>query len=548
MNISFVRKDKLPQKTIKNISKILKSYKIHVKRKSQCRASRHVYSTRIELCGFYNLGTNGKGISKEYALASAMGEFMERLQGEMMIRNSFLLKNRGEQIERINVNENNMAIVSSLLKKSAPDEETYDRLYDFTKSNLYYQILEQAEELTESCYTLLPLHLINMLTHSNGLCAGNTREEAIIQGACEIFERYCYKQILMKNADVDNIDFENELLTEIKKMGYEYYLKDCSLGKFPVVGLLLFNKEKTKYIFSVASDPNFEIAVQRCITEMFQGMKINRIDSKMKSVNTMYDNIGKDELLTNWLKQYSSNDGYLPKNIFSTNLKKVKTPCCFTSMKTTSECYEFVINIIKQNDLLLFCKDLSFLGFKTYKLYIPSLSEIEWPTQHEINCINNKDTLENIVYKIGLSTNEEISYFINSFLPLSATGKYHIMSPGNYFHTDNYIKSDLSNYSFSTFLLMLAIKIGDFDIANKICDCEISSVYNSNKEKTFFLEVKANMKKIKAENKFSLKLPSCPYCSICECRSSCKYNSWKKINKILNKEKQIYTASLIYQQ
>ena len=38
------------------------------------------------------MGSNGKGISKEFAMASAYAELMERLQSRMLIRNYFLNK------------------------------------------------------------------------------------------------------------------------------------------------------------------------------------------------------------------------------------------------------------------------------------------------------------------------------------------------------------------------------------------------------------------------------------------------------------------------
>ena len=74
-------------------------------------------------------------------------------------------------------------------------------------------------------------------------------------------------------------------LEYLKKLGFSYSIKDCSLGKFPVVGLILFNKDKTKYLFSIGSDPDFEIALQRCISEMFQGLNMETFEQKMKNVS-----------------------------------------------------------------------------------------------------------------------------------------------------------------------------------------------------------------------------------------------------------------------
>lgn len=85
-----------------------------------------------------------------------------------------------------------------------------------------------------------------------------------------MFEEIKVKNIMIKNLEQYPI---SEQLRELKNMGFEYKIKDCSLGgKFPVVGLMLL-KGNTKYLFTVGSDPNFNIALQRCITKAFQGLK-----------------------------------------------------------------------------------------------------------------------------------------------------------------------------------------------------------------------------------------------------------------------------------
>lgn len=46
----------------------------------------------MELKEIKEIGTNGKGVTKEYALASAYAEFMERLQSNFLLKSSFLNK------------------------------------------------------------------------------------------------------------------------------------------------------------------------------------------------------------------------------------------------------------------------------------------------------------------------------------------------------------------------------------------------------------------------------------------------------------------------
>lgn len=270
----YNRKECKPEDTVKKIKKILKNNKINVVEKKIININNSFYSTRVELKEIKGVGTNGKGITKEYALASAYAEFMERLQSNFLLKSSFL-------------NKEDILLFSD--EKYLGYNEFYNKFYKFIeenslkeliRSNEKYRYYTSFENIINNEKKDLPIKLINFLTHSNGLCSGNTREEALVQGICEIFERHCYKTILLEEIKIKNIKIKNleqypisEQLRELKDMGFEYKIKDCSLGgKFPVVGFLLL-KGKTKYLFTVGSDPNFNIAVQRCITEALQGLK-----------------------------------------------------------------------------------------------------------------------------------------------------------------------------------------------------------------------------------------------------------------------------------
>ena len=94
MNYNNIRKDCLPQETIERIERILDRNGIKTYISEQKKASPQIYSVRIEFSNFKGLGTNGKGITKELAIASAYAELMERLQSGLLIRDSFLTKKK----------------------------------------------------------------------------------------------------------------------------------------------------------------------------------------------------------------------------------------------------------------------------------------------------------------------------------------------------------------------------------------------------------------------------------------------------------------------
>ena len=43
----------------------------------------------------------------------------------------------------------------------------------------------------------------------------------------------------------------------------------------PVIGVLIFDPSMTKYYFKLGADANVDIALQRCITEVFQGLSFD---------------------------------------------------------------------------------------------------------------------------------------------------------------------------------------------------------------------------------------------------------------------------------
>lgn len=77
--MSWNRKDKKPEETVQIIKDILKRNGIDTKVLREMNFEDLWFSCRIEFTDLNDKGTNGKGITYEYALASGYAEFMERL-------------------------------------------------------------------------------------------------------------------------------------------------------------------------------------------------------------------------------------------------------------------------------------------------------------------------------------------------------------------------------------------------------------------------------------------------------------------------------------
>lgn len=401
-----------PYKTINNIRSILESLDIftteyHIGLNNFYQSCR-VLINNGEL-GQLNIGTNGKGLRTDYALASAYGELMERIQNRMIFKEMFYATSSS-----INKLKKNYPVFCQTLRDNGwelkfryyPDEteyhlHTWSEFEEQIKAYLpqvYNDATKEEIEITKSMefnHTLLqapfyninrqhvvnlPFQLIRLSSGSTGLCAGNTPEEAILQGINEIFERYVLQQIYIKQITpptIPNSYFpNNEIIQRLdnlkKSQGITYKIKDCSLGKgFPVIGLLLIDTRNNRYSFRLGADANPEIALLRCYTEAFQGV------NKDKHI---FNPINFDDENVDYKREYNQNvingSGRYPECIFLSIPTYPFQGLVRRNKDTDKEELKDIIKFIQSMDYTIYVRDSSFLNFPAYHIYIPGLSDV----------------------------------------------------------------------------------------------------------------------------------------------------------------------------
>ena len=528
------RKDCSPKETVKKIKNILRDNHIPIKEYPFKNLYNKFYSVRIEIKGFYHIGTNGKGLTKELALASAYAELMERLQSRMLINTYYLNKISNHfsfltEKKDFSIIESNPDLLLSFFRNK-------NSATSFLMNNPKYQIVDTYHDLLTNQIVYLPSKLINTTTFSNGLCAGNTYYEAINQGLCEIFERYVYHEILTNKTILSNIEIDSSLYIysriQYLKSFFNISIKDCSLGIYPVVGVYITNFENTQYIFTVGSDPNIDVAIQRCLTEAFQGLNCDEeLLSKMKPIHNAYDHLSNDEKHINWLQNYISNNGIHPESIMkSKDVISYREFKCFTNSCDNESLYDFLLSVIKNNHLSIYVKDFSYLGFPTYKVFVPKLSNVELIEDYEIDLLKYHDFLKEVYF--NLNSNYEFkklkkcSHVLKDILKYK---KYSFLSLGNYFHATSFLNSDFSNITFELFYVLIQLKIHE-SVNFKVIQNEKLLQYLQ--DNMHHLSYNFLIKDL------GLLLPSCPNCHECSLRRKCRFKHWKKINEqLLNKEK-----------
>ena len=286
-------KDLPLEQTIANMSAVLARLGMKIEIASWRNPVPNVWSLHIRDAHSPMCFTNGKGSTRESALASALGEFIERVNCNHFYNDQFW----GEDIasaafvhypdERWFQPGPDDALPPEILDDhclqiyNADGELRGSHLFDTNSGNVARGIcsLPYVRQL-DGKVVYFPTNLIDNLFLSNGMSAGNTLAEAQVQCLSEIFERAVKREIL--EGEVALPDVPAEVLAkypgimagiqELERQGFPVLVKDASLGgEYPVMCVTLMNPRTGGVFASFGAHPNFEVALERSLTELLQG-------------------------------------------------------------------------------------------------------------------------------------------------------------------------------------------------------------------------------------------------------------------------------------
>ena len=383
-------KDRSPVETVAHIKQLLASYGIEVEENWHNSSVPYCYALAGNVKGT-TFFVNGKGLSKEFALASCYGELMERLQLGYIYSGN-LQKNVTQTFD---VNTTPPVHYRELLERNSSWYQLLScRLKKYTGISMSAEeILKQNADpdgtvkvspyfcLTTGSRVNYPNSLRGKLYTSNGCAAGNTPEETIVQAISEIVERHHLVHIIDGSVSLPDIPEEvlqrhttaYNIISYIREQGYQVVVKDCSLGKkFPVVCVYIIDRKTGRYNTHFGAYPIFEIALERSLTESFQGRTIDNIARYedflfKKSGEFSFASIsneiihGAHNKTTSFFigepeHQYNPNAGFLGKD----------------NKALLQECIAF----FKEMGYDILVRDRSCLGFCTYQVIIPGYSEV----------------------------------------------------------------------------------------------------------------------------------------------------------------------------
>ncbi|ALV73134.1 MULTISPECIES: OsmC domain/YcaO domain-containing protein [Acinetobacter] len=389
-------KDLPLEETIANMSGILAGLGMKIEIASWRNIVPNVWSLHIRDAQSPMCFTNGKGSSKESALASALGEFIERLNCNFFYNDQFW----GEDIanaEFVHYPDEKwfMPGPNGEMPEGVLDEytlEIYDPEEELLGTHLYDTNSGKAERgicslpfvrQSDAEVVYFPSNLIENLYLSNGMSAGNTSAEAQVQCLSEIFERAVKREIL--EGELTLPDVPQEVLAKypsilagiqgLEEQGFPVLVKDASLGgQYPVMCVTLMNPRTGGVFASFGAHPSFEVALERSLTELLQGRSFEGLNDLPRP--TFSSNAVTEP--NNFVEHFIDSSGVVSWRFFSAKSDYDFVEWDFTNQGQNSNADEAdaLFGILENMGKEVYMAIYQHLGATACRILVPGYSEI----------------------------------------------------------------------------------------------------------------------------------------------------------------------------
>lgn len=238
----------------------------------------------MSICGEDALGIMptrkqmGKGASAPQAEASALMELVERFS-------YFSFWDNPENFQPLTWSQAREAFGDRLLPISYMIQSVADTVSEDDAARILDLLPWRFAPVTDigaGQEFMAPLDWFKKLNEFNGSSAGNTLEESMLQGGCELVERHVCAVVDRTRQDTPSIDpasFSDPVLIELYEKfttkGLKVWLKDFSLGlPVPTVAALVMDPatfpHKSEIVFTAGTASSPEKAAIRALTEIAQ--------------------------------------------------------------------------------------------------------------------------------------------------------------------------------------------------------------------------------------------------------------------------------------
>ncbi|MEW6728511.1 MAG: 30S ribosomal protein S12 methylthiotransferase accessory factor YcaO [Pseudomonadota bacterium] len=351
----------------------------------------HVWSVHIRDRNAPFLFTNGKGASRKAALASALGEYFERLATQYFFSDYDLGDTLAQADWVHHPRERWFPVKGKAIPKGLMDgamltawnpdgelaaQHLLDRNAGFAGRGICaLPFVRQQDGKT----VFVPVNVLANLFASNGMAAGNTVFEARTQCLAEIFERHVRHRVITEGLCLPDVPFDVlaryphvlRAIEALEQSGFPILVKDASLGgRYPVLNVTLLNPRNGGVYASWGAHPRFEVALERTLTELLQGRDLDQLaDFHPPSFDL-------DEVAdpANMETHFIDHSGLIAWDFFH------RTPdvefCAWDYGGSTEEEFHHLLGLLHEEGRDAYILDLPHLGVYACRIVVPGFSEV----------------------------------------------------------------------------------------------------------------------------------------------------------------------------
>lgn len=546
-----------------------------------------IFSASIELPhekgGFR---TNGKGRTKDLCLASAYAEYMERMQNLLFatFSRTMMSKLKTEfgffyDPDEIYLSRDDFYrlpdnIIADFIRYSGQGKSEYVSSYFERLANNGMPGVASLPffDTMNKEIIHLPINLLLITVGSNGMAAGNTQAEATFQAICELMERWSAALVFygrmtpptVSASYMEQFDEEIAIIHTIEAGGkYRVTVKDFSADmRIPSVGVIIENRETQRYRLNVGSETSFQVALSRCLTEIFQGMQdtdqfdqaLLPIPEKEAPYFTREDQESKNARFQVFTQFTKDGSGQFPVSLFGETPDYPFQPDVFTPRRTYEEEVRHLIQFIHECGHNVYIRDVSFLEFPSVFVYVPEVSAQGRKAAAVVTPTNNfqivdLDSIESSLFNFDKCHEKDLIRMAKVFEAFEPS-----TSLVNLFNTDLAPKSSWNQLSVSFLLCQIWYQLGEYEKSRKHFQRFLKTRTDENdyyKLVARFLDAKVNAESMDAKKLGLLKglknevngselaeqvikdmaepyrtdrftkLPRCPVCEQCQLEEEC---------------------------
>ena len=243
--------------------------------------------------------------------------------------------------------------------------------------------------------TWFPINIIGNCYVSNGMSAGNTKNEARVQSLSEVFERYIKNKIIAEGICLPEVPDSvlqrypqiTEAIQKLEQHGYQLRIADASLGgRYPVMSVTLINPTNATVFASFGAHPSFEVALERTVTELLQGRDLNQLDGFQAPSFDLDEVADHHNLETHFI----DSSGLIAYDFFK-NTPDYEFVDWDHDASTTDE-FRYLCDVIHKLGFDIYISDYEHLNVYSCRIVVPGMSDI-YPVDDLVWNNNNEGAL-----------------------------------------------------------------------------------------------------------------------------------------------------------